>query len=525
MSHRSAAFLLISALTVGCSSKSTIDCATNADCLQGGIGGMCRPSPASAQRWCSFPDPGCPGTGERWGVASGDGLAGECVAGITDDGGAPDGGPPDAAIPTDFAFRFGGVTDENLIKSLPLSDGSTVLVTWFQGTVTIAGTVLTSRGMGDFHVARVARDGTVLWLNRFGGEGDERPVDVQVDQHDSIVILGEFTGTTDLGGGPSGAQGKDLFLLKIDSAGHFIWSKTYGALADEAPTGLALNGSGDIFVVGSFDGLTDLGEGALNSAGVADLFLARYAGIDGRPQWTERIGSTGTELSTAIAASGPNVAISGQLFNHVNLGGGEQTLATGGAYVASYSAANGIYAWSHVLVSQSLLSPLRPSNLVLLHDGSVVTSIDFSGPVDFGAGEVDSAHGDFLGHYRVGGSLDWSRVATTGGVIYQALAVDAHDNLWSAGAFGGTVDFGMDQLTSTEVNHTDLFLAGFAPNGEPLHAVRFASPGGSEAVLSLAASPQLVMSGSFLGDLTLENGDVLSSAGGFDSFVIGRVLP
>src|SRR6266540_2858425 len=70
-----------------------ISCATNDDCLQGRIAGTCLPSPLSETMWCGFPDPGCE-SGLRWGVKTGDGLAGECVEGEPP---TPDAGP-DAMI-------------------------------------------------------------------------------------------------------------------------------------------------------------------------------------------------------------------------------------------------------------------------------------------------------------------------------------------------------------------------------------------------------------------------------------------
>src|SRR5438045_3358699 len=78
---------------VACSGDDSIHCALNADCLQGGIGGTCEASPSSSSRWCAFPDPGCAVSGQRWGVRSGDGLAGTCVAAEA----PPDAGLMDAA--------------------------------------------------------------------------------------------------------------------------------------------------------------------------------------------------------------------------------------------------------------------------------------------------------------------------------------------------------------------------------------------------------------------------------------------
>jgi hypothetical protein len=81
----------------GCSSDETIRCSKSADCLQGGIPGTCEPSTAaaSAEHWCAFPDLSCAGSQERWGIKSGDGLAGDCVA--TE---VPDAAVADAAVAT-----------------------------------------------------------------------------------------------------------------------------------------------------------------------------------------------------------------------------------------------------------------------------------------------------------------------------------------------------------------------------------------------------------------------------------------
>jgi hypothetical protein len=79
----------------GCSGEDTIRCSLSTDCLQGSIPGTCEPSPTSAEHWCAFPDLSCDGSRERWGVKSGDGLAGQCVAAA--DG--TDAGPADASAP------------------------------------------------------------------------------------------------------------------------------------------------------------------------------------------------------------------------------------------------------------------------------------------------------------------------------------------------------------------------------------------------------------------------------------------
>lgn len=87
------ACVAVMALAAACGDDDDfVECATSSDCLQGGISGVCLPSPSSSKKWCAFEDSSCPGSEQRWGILSGDGLAGTCVA-------SPDGGMPDAATP------------------------------------------------------------------------------------------------------------------------------------------------------------------------------------------------------------------------------------------------------------------------------------------------------------------------------------------------------------------------------------------------------------------------------------------
>jgi hypothetical protein len=80
------AAILVVATGAACGDNKTITCRANLDCLQGSIPGRCLLSAGSSDGFCAFPDPSCP-SGERYGVASGDGLAGMCVVGAEADAG------------------------------------------------------------------------------------------------------------------------------------------------------------------------------------------------------------------------------------------------------------------------------------------------------------------------------------------------------------------------------------------------------------------------------------------------------
>lgn len=152
--------------TAGCGGSSTIDCTKNTDCTQGGIPGVCLPSPSSSTMWCAFTDTTCP-SGQRWGAAAGDDLARTCVAEGVVDGGVdaavvdagpdathePDAGPPPVLSSKIFVLGVGGsslfVFDAATLaplgtSTLPVSSPSGLDVAedtlWVLGGTVIGGT-------------------------------------------------------------------------------------------------------------------------------------------------------------------------------------------------------------------------------------------------------------------------------------------------------------------------------------------------------------------------------------------------
>ena len=138
-------------------------------------------------------------------------------------------------------------------------------------------------------LAKYGPTGTHLWSKGFGaggsvfgGEGSGHGV--AVDGSDNVVVTGEFLGTVDFGGGPlTSTPGTPLgspavFIAKYSPTGAHLWSKGNFALPLSVGHGydVAANGSGNVAVVGDFEGTVDFGGGPLTSAGGQDIFVASY---------------------------------------------------------------------------------------------------------------------------------------------------------------------------------------------------------------------------------------------------------
>ncbi len=118
--------------------------------------------------------------------------------------------------------------------------------------------------------------GATRWTKGFGKLGDLWRA-VAVDAAENLHVVGHFSGTVDFGGGPMvSAGGKDWVVAKLSGAtgGHLL-SVRLGGPGEDMGLGIARDGTGNLYVSGSFDGSVDCGGKTLSSAGLTDALLVK----------------------------------------------------------------------------------------------------------------------------------------------------------------------------------------------------------------------------------------------------------
>ena len=89
------------------------------------------------------------------------------------------------------------------------------------------GDVTGFHGVTDFWVFKTDDTGRILWNRTIGGSGTDFMYSMQGTCDDGVV-LGGHTNSTD--GDVTGLNGPyDLFMVRLDSAGHIVWTRTYGS--------------------------------------------------------------------------------------------------------------------------------------------------------------------------------------------------------------------------------------------------------------------------------------------------------
>ena len=367
-----------------------------------------------------------------------------------------------------WSQRFGSTADDYGYSVAVDSSGNIVVTGSFIGTVGFGGGSLTSDGSGfsDIFIAKYSPTGSHLWSKRFGDTGNDRSADITVDSSGNIVVTGAFVGTVDFGGGAltSASGTNDIFVAKYTSAGAHVWSKSFGSTGDDRGNGVAVDSGGNVVVTGYFTSAVDFGGGALTSAGLKDIFLAKYSAT-GTHVWSKRFGGTSLESGNAVGIDNSgNIVMTGHFYGTVDFGGGPLSRPSAAdVFVAKY-APNGTHQWSKVLGGTIASDNAVGMSVAVDGSGNVAITGYFQGSADFGGGTLISVASQdmFLAKYGPDGSHIWSR--RFGGVSLDqgtAVAIDANKNIVTTGYFNYDVDFGGGNLTS--VGGSDLFIAKFGP--------------------------------------------------------------
>ena len=206
--------------------------------------------------------------------------------------------------------------------------GNVIMVGGFLGTVDFGGGDLTNSGSTDVILAKYDTNGGHIWSQRFGGNGQESGRGVTVDGAGNVIITGRFRSTVDFGGGGLvSAGGDDIFLASYDANGTHKWSRRFGGTEDDAGYSVAVNSWGKVITTGEFRGTADFGGGPRTSEGFIDIYLAEYDST-GAYISSQRFGDTGDDSGRSVAVDDSDNFVLGGWFNDtVNLGEGDLTSA------------------------------------------------------------------------------------------------------------------------------------------------------------------------------------------------------
>jgi Secretion system C-terminal sorting domain/Beta-propeller repeat len=192
-----------------------------------------------------------------------------------------------------WAINFGGFGTEIGYGVDSDTSGNVYLTGSFTANI---GVILFSVGNSDIFISKFDKNGVFLWAKSDGVSTNDRGTSVDIDQSENVLITG------------------DRIISKYNSNGDSLWTINMigsNITGLSVTTGYedAVYVSGHFFAILDFDTLT--AEDNLITNGMNDIFLVKYDS-SGNFIWSYNIGDASSQLGNAISADNfGNIFISG----------------------------------------------------------------------------------------------------------------------------------------------------------------------------------------------------------------------
>lgn len=223
-----------------------------------------------------------------------------------------------------WSKRFGSTQNDEAHGMDVDASGNVVITGSFQLSVDFGGGPLTSPTGLSMFLAKYDANGAHQWSKHFVGLGSEIGNAVAIDAAANIVVTGQYAGNVDFGGGPlNWVAASDCFIAKFDANGVHQWSHGYGGSSSDPAYGVAVDAAGNVAISGYFINTANFGGSDLTSnTGSNDIYFARYS-ASGVHQWSQRFGNFQYDFGHAVAMNGAgDVFLAGEFNGPVDFGGG-----------------------------------------------------------------------------------------------------------------------------------------------------------------------------------------------------------
>jgi hypothetical protein len=333
---------------------------------------------------------------------------------------------------------------------------------------------LKSNGGADIFIQKLNSTGDFLWAKQLGGIGFEGIAAIKVDSSGSIYTTGSFAYTVDFDPGAGSYDlvsqgGDDIFILKLNSAGDFVWAKQIGGIRYDNAGSMITNVNGSMYLTGEFQDEVDVDPGAtifnLNANGETDIFILKLD-LDGNFIWAKQLGGTGFDFGRSITED-----------------------AKGNTYTIGFF-----------------------EDIVDFDPGTNIFNLTAKGKYDVFIQKLD-ANGNFLWVKQIGGE------GTDDG---RSIFADSNGNVYSTGHFQNTVDVdpGLAMVNFASNGEDDIFIQKLDTDGNFLGAKQMGGSGFDFGVSIISdADGYVYTTGSFSNTMYVDAAVSFTSNGVDDAFI------
>jgi hypothetical protein len=156
---------------------------------------------------------------------------------------------------------------------------------------------LNSTGSKDIFVAKLNNSGDFLWAKNFGGELYDAAHAITSDGLGNIYVTGTFSDTVNFNSMIASNYlfsngGDDIFVLKLDPAGNFIWAENIGGISSDGGESIVLDQFFNVYTTGFFRGTADFDSSS------AAFNLSTTSGF--RDAFVQKVNQTSVEIQEKL---------------------------------------------------------------------------------------------------------------------------------------------------------------------------------------------------------------------------------
>lgn len=368
----------------------------------------------------------------------------------------------------------------------------------------------------------------LLWAHSAGGSSpyfDDAAYTCAVDKYGYVYFAGQFKDTVDFDPGPGtcllvsdSVYYSDAFVCKMSPAGNLVWAKRMGGWKEDMIHAVAVNGNGDVFVTGSFEGTADFDPGPGTfllqaTSGPSDIFVCKLNAA-GNLRWAKQLGGSGWDVGFGIALDkNSNVYTTGLFNNQVDWDPGPSThiLGSGGycnVFISKLdSAGNYVLAKSFFGNGNDYGYGIATDN-----SGNIYTTGFFDQTADFDPGmgyhhltaPVGQANG-FVSKLDPLGNFVWARpLSGPGFTAGHSLTADVFGNVYVTGsANGGGNNYG---IYAFPTGGGDAFILKLDANGNTIWNNRYGAADACGVSVTCDSKSEIYFTGYFSGSIDLDAG-------------------
>lgn len=373
-----------------------------------------------------------------------------------------------AQTPTlDWVSKIGSTGTETGKSIVTDNSGNVYTVGHFESDVDAdpgaANYPLTSNGMADILITKSDSDGNLLWASSIGGVANDAAYGIAINSSNEIYITGYYQGTVDFNPSSSvtnymySSNGSiDIFLLKLDSNGNYLWANSIGGWGTDIGYAVDTDASGNALIAGSFSSTNvDFNPSAsvtnyLNAVGGTDGFYAYYSS-NGDYTYAKGFGGASDDVVTALDYNVFNFS------GYVNLTGyfsGTADFDPTGTLNRTSNGGADIFVSSFLidgtfLTAQSVGGQFDDKAYGITTDsqGNIIYTGFFQSTVDFDPSVSSTSFNTygladvFVSKLDVDLNFVWvKRIGNSGNDKAYAIDIDAQDNIYITGNYTGMLD-------------------------------------------------------------------------------------